>query len=386
MHRFFATVTLLSLCLYTSAQEAAPASHPPEANPPASHPPGPHQPASDTALIARSTPPDAALRPLLYLASDSLRGRHIGLPQIDTAALYIANEFRKAGARPVPGATGYFQVFIRKFVKEELEDVDPVTIDDMPMSAYTIGLQLRNVVAYIPGTDPVLRKQFILLSSHYDHIGVKDTARKEEGKMDSIYNGARDNATGTAAVIDAARYFARHPPRRSVLLICYTAEEEGLIGSDYYANHPLIPLKQTVFNLNIDNASYNTTHAICLFGLHRTNAYVPVRKACVQYGLSVLDQPSGIGDLFESSDNYSLAKKGIPAPTFSLGMTSFDRGTIKNRYHRLSDEVGNMDLEYVLRFIRAYILSAKYIADDPTPPVWAKGDVEEADWKALFAR
>jgi Peptidase family M28 len=377
MKRFLATVTLLSLCLYTSAQQAAPAS-----NPPASHPPASNPPASDTALIARATPPDAALRPLLYLASDSLRGRHIGLPQIDTAAFYIANEFRKAGARPVPGATGYFQVFVRKFVKEELEDVDPVTIDDMPMSAYTTGLQLRNVVAYIPGTDPVLRQQYIVLSSHYDHIGVKDSARKEEGKMDSIYNGARDNATGTAGVIDAARYFARHPPRRSVLFICYTAEEEGLIGSDYYANHPLIPLKQTVFNLNIDNASYNTTHAICLFGLHRTSAYVPVRAACLQYGLAVLDEP--IRGLFSSSDNYSLAIKGIPAPTFSLGMTSFDRGTIKNRYHRLSDEVGNMDLEYVLRFIRAYILSAKYIADDPAQPVWAKGDAEEEDWQALF--
>ena len=333
---------------------------------------------TDTSRINRLQSADRLLAPLKYLASDKLRGRHVALPEIDTAAQYIARQFKQAGAKPVPGATGYFQIFNYVFSGTHLY---PQVATNMP--GYINNLTVKNVLAFVTGTDPKLRDQYIVLSSHYDHVGVADSAVMENGKMDSIFNGARDNATGVAAVIAAAHYFAQFPPRRSVLFICYTAEEEGEIGSKHYVNHPLVPLDRTVFNLNVDNASYNTTHAICLFGLGRTTVDSIVSKACTAYGLAVLDEPDGSESLFERSDNYSMARNGIPAPNFSLGMKIWDK-SITDRYHRLSDEVGNMDLDYVVKFIRAYILSAQYIANDPKQPRWTKDDPYEERWRALF--
>jgi Zn-dependent M28 family amino/carboxypeptidase len=323
------------------------------------------------AHIAAATPPDQTIAPLIYLASDRLKGRYIGTPGIDTAAVYIADQFRQAGARPVPGAAGYFQFFTHHFNAGGLDSGSAPT-----------DVNLRNVLAFIPGTDPKLRNQYIVLSSHYDHLGVTKHPQMEEGKLDSIYNGARDNASGTTAVIDAARYFGKHPAKRSILFICYTAEEEGLIGSEWYAAHPLIPFNKTVYNLNIDNASYDDTTLITLVGLHRTTGDTAILAAAAAYGLTVNNDPTG-GSLFFESDNAPLALHGIPAPTYSMGMRAMD-STIFNRYHRVSDETGNMDMHYVVKWIRAYILAARTIANDPVQPRWTPGDLYEKTWKALY--
>lgn len=337
----------------------------------------------ETDRIAQTLPDDQILAPLRFLASDRLRGRHIEFPEIDTAAAYIAGEFRNAGAKPVPGNSNYYQLFYHPFTRHDILHMDQQIATYITPSTGR-GIPIKNVLAVVPGSDPRLRNQYIVLSAHYDHAGVAPYAITEEGKLDSIFNGARDNATGVAGVIAAARYFAKYPPRRSVLFICYSAEEEGEIGSNYYAQHPLIPLNRTVFNLNIDNAGYDTTHAISLFGLGRTSADSLVRRACFAYRLTVLPEPGG-QDLFARSDNYSLARQGIPAPNFSLGMKSWD-SQVERHYHRRSDEVGNMDLGYVVRFIRAYILSAQYIANDPARPKWTPGDAYEANWRKLFGK
>jgi hypothetical protein len=241
----------------------------------------------------------------------------------------------------------------------------------------------KNVMAWIEGTDPLLKDQFIVLSAHYDHLGVADHPKMEEGKMDSIYNGARDNAIGTTAVMDAAAYFAQHPPKRSVLFMAYTAEEIGEIGSKYFAAHPTLPLNKLVYNLNIDNASYNDTSIISVIGLGRTSADEDIKKACAAYGLTAMPDPAPEENLFDRSDNTNLAVKGIPAPTYSLGMKKMDDEIFK-RYHRLSDEVGNFNLGYAMKYINSFILAAKYIADDPTQPYWIKGDKYEEAWKMLY--
>ena len=337
----------------------------------------------DLAAIDQVLTDDQILGPLRYLASDRLKGRHIGLPEIDTAAAYIAGQFLIAGVKPVPGDSGYYQLFSHQFSYRERYVMDKQIASNMPFSTRH-GLVLKNVVGFVQGTDPRLRSQYLILSAHYDHAGIAVSPILENGKMDSIFNGARDNATGTAAVIAAAIYFARFPPKRSVLFICYSAEEEGEIGSRYYADHPLIPLNQTVYNLNIDNAGYDTTHAVCLFGLGRTSADSLIQKACRAYGLAVLPEPEG-EDLFRRSDNYPLAEKGIPAPCYSMGIKEWDT-VVKEHYHRVSDEVENMDLAYVVKFIRAYVLSAKYIADENEQPKWTKKDVFEKEWRILFGR
>ncbi|HLX90161.1 MAG TPA: M28 family peptidase [Puia sp.] len=241
----------------------------------------------------------------------------------------------------------------------------------------------ENVLGWVEGSDPKLKDEFIVLSAHYDHLGVAKKPKMEEGKMDSIYNGARDNALGTTAVIDAARYFAKHPPKRSILFIAYTGEEIGEIGSKYFSEHPLVPLRQIVYNLNIDNASYDDTTIVTVVGLGRTTADADIKKACAAFQVTAMPDLEPEQDLFDRSDNVNLAEKGIPAPTFSLGMRKFD-AEINKRYHQLSDEVGNLNLSYCMKFINSFILSAENIANDQTRPVWIPGDKYEAAAKTLY--
>jgi hypothetical protein len=241
----------------------------------------------------------------------------------------------------------------------------------------------ENVMGYVEGTDPQLKNQYIVLSAHYDHLGVAKTPVEEDGKMDSIYNGARDNAVGVTAVMDAARYFVQHPPKRSVMFVAYTGEEIGEIGSKYFASHPVIPLNQIVYNMNIDNGDYNDTTIITVVGMGRTSADEDIQKGCKAFGLKAIADPAPEQDLFDRSDNVNLAEKGIPAPTFSLGFTKFDAQTMKH-YHHVSDEVGNMNLNYVMKYIKSYILAAKNIADDSTQPTWVKGDKYEKAGEDLY--
>lgn len=243
----------------------------------------------------------------------------------------------------------------------------------------------ENVMGWIEGSDPKLKEQYLILSAHYDHLGVATKPKMEEGKMDSIYNGARDNAIGVTAVMDAALYFSQHPPKRSILFLAYTGEEIGEIGSKYFADNPTIPLQKVVYNMNIDNASYNDTKIISVVGLGRTSADQDIKKGAAAFGLTAIPDPAPEQNLFDRSDNVNLAVKGIPAPTFSLGFTSFD-STVTKRYHQLSDEVGNFDLTYAMKYIKAYVMAAKNIADNPVQPTWIKGDKYEPAWKALFQR
>ena len=204
-----------------------------------------------------------------------------------------------------------------------------------------------------------------------------------EGKMDSIYNGARDNAIGVTAVMNAATYFSKHPPKRSVMFIAFTAEEMGMLGSKYFSANPVIPLNKMVFNLNCDNGGYNDTTIFTIVGLGRTSADDDIKNACAAYGMIPTPDPDSALHLFDRSDNVNLAIKGIPAPTFGMGITGFDE-KVRRYYHQLSDEFSSMDSEYVLKFIRTYILTASFIANNPKRPEWQKGDKYEAAWKSLY--
>ncbi len=318
---------------------------------------------TEQTLVNEFNPAPIALAPLRFLAADELMGRSATRPEINIAARYISEMFKSFGLKELNGTRDYFQEFEIK--------------TNNPEKLYIA----KNVLGWIEGTDPALKNEFIVLSSHYDHLGIAATSKMEAGKSDSIFNGARDNAIGTTAVIDAARYFSKHPTKRSILFITFSGEEMGLLGSKFFADHPLIPLKQMVFNLNNDNASYNDTTAITFVGLGRTNIDDEIKNAAAAYQLTVLKDPIA-GRLFYGSDNAPLAEKGIPACTYSLGMRDFGP-SIRDRYHQLSDEIGNFDLRYALRFINCYILSAINIADSPQQPKWTKGDEYEKNWETL---
>jgi hypothetical protein len=237
----------------------------------------------------------------------------------------------------------------------------------------------KNILAWIEGTDKTLKNEFVMLSAHYDHVGIGTP----DASGDSIYNGTRDNAVGTVAVMNAAKFFAKNPPKRSILIALWTAEEKGLLGSAYFAENPLIPLDKIIYNLNIDGAGYNDTSIITVIGLGRTTADDLVSEAVSDFGLKAIADPAPEQGLYDRSDNVSFAKKGIPAPTFSLGFTSFD-DEINKYYHKAGDHVDSMDLDYVELYWKSFILAAQNIANAADQPIWVAGDKYEEAGKKLY--
>ncbi|ULQ56709.1 M28 family peptidase [Flavihumibacter rivuli] len=242
-------------------------------------------------------------------------------------------------------------------------------------------LYSRNVIGMVEGTDPVLKNEFVIYSAHYDHVGVG----KPNADGDSIYNGARDNAIGSVTVLSAAENIARYPTKRSALFIFFTAEEKGLLGSKWYVEHPVLPLKQMVYCFNSDNASYNDTTKISVVGLGRTTAKDHIHSAAKEFGLQAIDDPAPEQGLFDRSDNVHFARKGVPAPTFSLGFTSFNEEVLKY-YHQVTDNPDNLNYDYLTKFFRAYVLACRKIANDPKTPVWIKGDKYEPAAQKLYGK
>jgi hypothetical protein len=242
-----------------------------------------------------------------------------------------------------------------------------------------------NVVGYIQGTDPKLKDEYILLSAHYDHVGVGKQGGQAYTPEDSIFNGARDNAFGTVALLAAAESFTKNPPKRSVLIVALTAEEMGLLGSKYYAAHPLMPLRKCIFNINSDGAGYNDTTIVSVMGLDRTGAKAEIEKAAKAFGLGVFADPSPEQGLFDRSDNVNFAKEGVPAPTFSPGFKEFAGEVLKN-YHQVSDNPETIDFNYLLKFSQSFTYAARLIADRAIAPQWIKGDKYEEAAKKLYGK
>ncbi len=243
-----------------------------------------------------------------------------------------------------------------------------------------VAIPAKNVIGKIEGTDPILKNEYLVISAHYDHVGIG--AKKDQ---DSIYNGARDNALGTVALMTAARYFTKYPPKRSVIFMALTGEEKGLLGSKWYAEHPLIPLRQTVFNFNCDGAGYNDKTIATIIGLERTTAEADIVKACAAFGLKAGGDPAPEQNLYERSDNYNFARKGVPAIDFSTGLKSFD-AEINKYYHQPADEAGTLDFEYLVKFYRAFVYANYLLANAPKAPVWKVGDKLETVGKTLYQK
>lgn len=226
-----------------------------------------------------------------------------------------------------------------------------------------------NIVGQTAGTDAKLKDEYVVYSAHYDHIGIG----KPNAEGDTIYNGARDNAIGTVTVLSAAENLARHPTKRPALFVLFTGEEKGMLGSNWFVEHPPVPLKNMVYCFNSDNAGYNDTTVATIIGLGRTTAESHIKTACQAYGLSAIDDPVPTQNLFDRSDNVSFAKKGIPAPTFSLGLTAFD-GEVTKHYHQASDQWDTLNYDYLYRFFSAYVYACRLIGNAPERPFWKSGD------------
>lgn len=242
-------------------------------------------------------------------------------------------------------------------------------------------LPAKNVVGVLTGSDPKLKDEYLVISAHYDHVGV---AKKKAGQ-DSIYNGARDNAIGTVGMMETAKFLAAYPPKRSVVFIALTAEEKGMLGSQWYAEHPLIPLSKTIFNFNCDGAGYNDKTIVTVNGLEKTTAEEFLSAACSAFGLKATLDPVPEQNLYERSDNISFARKGVPAINFAPGIKAFDQDLMKY-YHQPADEFASLDMEYLTRYFRAYAYSNYLIANSAKAPYWKPGEKYEVAAKELYKK
>ncbi len=159
----------------------------------------------------------------------------------------------------------------------------------------------------------------------------------------------------------------------------------GLIGSSYYANNPLLPMDQMVYCFNSDNGGYNDTSVATIIGLERTTAGTHIKTACETFSLTAIDDPAPEQGLFDRSDNVSFARKGVPAPTFSLGFRAFDAEIMKY-YHQASDNPDNVDYDYLEKFFKAYVMSCRLIANDPETPFWVEGDKYYSIGEKLYSK
>ena len=242
-------------------------------------------------------------------------------------------------------------------------------------------IESYNVIGYVEGTDPALKDEYIIYSAHYDHVGVGTP----DATQDSIYNGTRDNAIGTTAVLTAAQNIAANPTKRSSLFILWTGEEKGLLGSAYFVDHSPVPLDKIAYCFNIDNGGYNDTSIVTVIGLTRTTVEPHMQVACNAFGLDAIEDPAKEQGLFDRSDNVNFAKKGVPAPTFSLGFRAFDDEIMKY-YHQAGDEIETVDMDYVTKYCKAFVLAGRLIADDPKKPFWNEGDKYYEVGKTLYGK
>ncbi|MEL6192957.1 MAG: M28 family peptidase [Bacteroidota bacterium] len=237
-----------------------------------------------------------------------------------------------------------------------------------------------NVIGIIEGKNPEKKDEYVVLTAHFDHIGV---SKPSEAGGDSINNGARDNAMGVAALLTAAKALQEKKPARSIIVMALTAEEIGLIGSQYYVDHPLIPLNKTVFNLNSDGAGYTDTSLIAIMGYDRVGAKKEFDLACERLGVEPFADPAPEQNLFDRSDNVSFARKGIPAPTMSPGFEAFTQELMQH-YHSTSDEAESLNLNYLATFARTFAHTARLIANKDLTPRWVEGDKYEEISKQLY--
>ncbi|GJM31882.1 MAG: aminopeptidase [Saprospiraceae bacterium] len=247
----------------------------------------------------------------------------------------------------------------------------------------TEAISSQNVIGILEGSDPELKDEYVLLSAHYDHVGTGKDGGGAFTAEDSIFNGARDNAMGVVALMSAAQSFAQLRPKRSVIILAVTGEELGLLGSSYYASHPLVPLDKTIFNLNSDGAGYNDTSLIVVMGYGRTGIDNLLHQGIESFGKELVADPAPEQNLFDRSDNVSFAAKGVPALCFSPGFKTFDE-VMMSRYHQVSDDADSLDFDYLLKFCQSFAFTARLIANNPQKPIWVEGDKYEAAGKALY--
>ena len=240
----------------------------------------------------------------------------------------------------------------------------------------------NNVVAKLEGSDPNLKNEYVIYTAHWDHLGIDP---KLQG--DQIYNGALDNATGTAALLEIAKSFTKitPAPRRSMLFLSVTAEEKGLLGAKYYATHPLYPINKTVANINMDGVNqWGRTKDVTMVGDDNSTLIDLLREAAREQGRVVNPDPESEKGFYYRSDHFEFAKEGVPALYSDSGVDYVgkdanyskqkrDEYTEKD-YHKVSDQIKpDWDLSGAVDDAQLLITIGWRVAQADKMPEWKTG-------------
>jgi Zn-dependent M28 family amino/carboxypeptidase len=235
------------------------------------------------------------------------------------------------------------------------------------------NVESHNVVGIVRGSDPALAEEYVVLTAHLDHVGVGAPVAGDE-----IYNGAMDNASGIATLIEAATAVAAARPRRSVAFVAVTGEEKGLLGSRYYSLHPTVPKGGIVANVNMDMfLPLYPLRSLTVFGLDESDLTDDVNAVAREMGLTTQPDPQPQRNRFIRSDQYSFIREGVPALAIKVGVApnspeaTIEADWTRDRYHAPSDDLAQpIDRPAAAGFTDMIGRLAVRIANRPARPAW----------------
>lgn len=239
----------------------------------------------------------------------------------------------------------------------------------------------RNVIGMIEGSDPALKAEAVIFTAHWDHLGIGEPVNG-----DAIYNGAVDNATGCAIVLEIARAWANLPvkPRRSAIFLFVTAEESGLRGAEHYARNPVIPAGKHALNINYDALyPFGRTKDIVVTGAERTTVWPTVQDVAKRFNLEITPEARPEQGLYYRSDHFAMARAGVPAFSVKMGDQLRAGGAGDDffvefnakKYHRPSDEYDeSWDVSGMEEMARFGMVLGMEVANQPKLPTWVEGD------------
>jgi hypothetical protein len=290
-----------------------------------------------------------------FLSSDALEGRGTGTPGNDSAAAFIASRFAAlrltpiapgdSGCRDANAANGCVPGYLQRFVARSAAAAHAGLPANLPSS---------NVVAMIPGTDSKLRSQYVVLGAHFDHLGRSTFGAQDPDQQGAIRNGADDNASGTAAVMELARLFKASPAKRSIIVVAFSGEELGLLGSQYFVDHAPFAIDSVQAMLNFDMVGRLRDDKLLVYGV-ATATELPeiVNRA----NIAPVFRLSAIGDGFGPSDHSSFYGKNLPVLHFFTD--------VHEDYHRASDDAEKIEYGGLRRVVSYAERIARDLADRP---------------------
>jgi hypothetical protein len=295
----------------------------------------------------------------------------------DQAGLRVSMSITREGAPKFLAGSGH-----------TLEELEQLIAEKKPLPRFPLNGTLRaratlkrehinsdNIVGIYEGSDPRLKDEYVVMSVHLDHVGI---GRAVEG--DRIYNGAMDNASGVASMIEIARLLkeTRANPKRSILFVAVTAEERGLLGSKYFAARPTVAFDKIVANVNLDMfLPLYALKVIEVQGLGESSLGESVRAAAQELGVAVQSDREPEQNRFIRSDQYSFIRRGIPALAFKFGYEfgsaeeKIRRDWVRDVYHKPSDDLAQpINLDAAATFNRVILGLLQRVANDPARPKW----------------